>query len=124
VKGVAWDPIGTYLASQSDDRSVILWRCEDWTVAARVTEPFVRSVGSTFSLRPCWSPDGRSLTAVNSHQGTIQTAAVLDRGEWKARTHAAGWMHTCAARAEEHRILCISVSLGRARAQACAWFSG
>jgi hypothetical protein len=86
VKGVAWDPIGTYLASQSDDRSVILWRCEDWTQVAKVTEPFTRSVGATFSLRPCWSPDGRALTTVNSHQGPTQTAAVLDRGDWKARS--------------------------------------
>lgn len=85
MKGVAWDPIGTYLASQSDDRSVILWRCEDWTPAARVTEPFIRSVGSTFSLRLAWSPDGRCVTVTNSHQGTSITAAVLDRGDWKAR---------------------------------------
>ena len=25
VKGIAWDPIGKYLASQSDDRTVKVW---------------------------------------------------------------------------------------------------
>ncbi len=82
VKGVAWDPIGTYLASQSDDKSVVLWRCEDWAVAARIRDPFERSQGSTYSLRLGWSPDGRALTAVNSSQHGIHTAVVLDRGSW------------------------------------------
>lgn len=87
MKGVAFDPIGTYLASQSDDKSVIIWRVEDWTQLARITEPYTRSVGETFSLRLCWRPDGRALTTVNSHQGTTCTAAVLERGEWKARVY-------------------------------------
>jgi len=82
VKGVAWDPIGTYLASQSDDKSVVVWRCEDWAVAARVRDPFLRSLGSTYSLRLGWSPDGRALTVVNSSQSGILTATVLDRGSW------------------------------------------
>jgi protein HIRA/HIR1 len=30
VTGVAWDPIGTYVASQSVDGTVILWRTSDW----------------------------------------------------------------------------------------------
>ena len=25
VKGLAWDPLGAYLASQSDDKSVSIW---------------------------------------------------------------------------------------------------
>ena len=79
---MAWDPIGTYLASQSDDKSVVVWRCEDWAVAARVRDPFLRSLGSTYSLRLGWSPDGRALTVVNSSQSGILTATVLDRGSW------------------------------------------
>ena len=40
VKGIAWDPAGSFLASQSDDRSVIIWRCSDWTCVQSITEPF------------------------------------------------------------------------------------
>lgn len=32
VKGLAWDPMGTFLASASDDRSVVIWRTSDWQV--------------------------------------------------------------------------------------------
>jgi protein HIRA/HIR1 len=32
VKGLAWDPMGTFLASASDDRSVVVWRTSDWQV--------------------------------------------------------------------------------------------
>jgi len=86
VKGVAWDPVGTYLASQGDDKSVHVWRCEDWSRVAVIRQPFLRTVGnSTFSLRLCWSPDGRTLTATNSTNNGQRTAAVLDRETWKAR---------------------------------------
>jgi hypothetical protein len=37
VKGVAWGPLGKYLASQGDD-AVVIWRCEDWQQVARITE--------------------------------------------------------------------------------------
>ncbi len=37
VKGVAWDPLGKYLASQGDD-AVVVWRCEDWQQVARITD--------------------------------------------------------------------------------------
>ena len=40
VKGVTWDPVGKYLASQSDDRSLRVWRTLDWQQEAVVTEPF------------------------------------------------------------------------------------
>lgn len=33
VKGLAWDPMGTFLASASDDRSVVIWRTSDWLVS-------------------------------------------------------------------------------------------
>lgn len=85
MKGVAWDPVGTYLASQSDDHSVIVWRCEDWTMVERVTGPYARSKGSTYSLRLCWSPDGQSVTTTNSYDSADPTAAVLKRGDWTVR---------------------------------------
>ena len=40
VKGVCWDPVGKYLASQSDDRSMIVWRTRDWQQDTVVTDPF------------------------------------------------------------------------------------
>jgi protein HIRA/HIR1 len=86
VKGVAWDPVGTYLASQGDDKAVIVWRTEDWSKVAVIKDPFARTVGSsTFSLRLCWSPDGRCLTAVNATNNSQRTAAMLDRETWKVR---------------------------------------
>lgn len=84
VKGLAWDPVGKYLATQSDDRTVIIWRVEDWTQLEVVTEPFKHWIGSTFSLRPSWSPDGQYLIAVNCFQSPCHTATVLQRGNWSS----------------------------------------
>ena len=51
VKGVCWDPVGEFLATQSDDRSVKIWRTTDWQMEAEVRKPFEDSPGSTFFRR-------------------------------------------------------------------------
>lgn len=46
VKGVAWDPVGRYLATQADDIGVRVWRTADWQPENKVSTPFtnVRAV--------------------------------------------------------------------------------
>jgi len=51
VKGVCWDPVGQFFATQSDDKSVKIWRTTDWGLEATVTKPFQDSPGSTFFRR-------------------------------------------------------------------------
>ena len=51
VKGVCWDPVGEFLATQSDDRSVKIWKTSDWSLEAEVKKPFEDSPGSTFFRR-------------------------------------------------------------------------
>ena len=48
---MCWDPVGEFLATQSDDRSVKIWRTTDWGLEAEVTKPFEDSPGSTFFRR-------------------------------------------------------------------------
>ena len=48
VKGVCWDPVGEFLATQSDDRSVKVWRTTDWELEAEVKKPFEDSPGTFF----------------------------------------------------------------------------
>jgi FOG: WD40 repeat len=40
VKGVTWDPVGKYLSSQGDDRTLRIWRTADWQSEAVIEEPF------------------------------------------------------------------------------------
>lgn len=40
VKGVAWDPVGRYVASQADDRTLVVWRTSDWGQEVVITKPF------------------------------------------------------------------------------------
>ena len=84
VKGVAWDPIGKFLATQSDDKTCIIWRTDDWTQVAKVEEPYQASMGATFSMRLCWSPDGKAVTTCNSYKKPSHTASVLERGTWSS----------------------------------------
>jgi len=50
VKGIAWDPIGKYLATQSDDNSVRIWRVENWEQIREISAPFESSLSQSHSL--------------------------------------------------------------------------
>ncbi|KAL1500118.1 hypothetical protein AB1Y20_012791 [Prymnesium parvum] len=79
VKGVAWDPIGRYVASHGDDKSVAVWKVRDWSEAARVTTPFERSSNKTLFRRLCWSPDGQFLCCPHAYKSPANIAVVLRR---------------------------------------------
>lgn len=44
VKGVTWDPIGKYLSSQSEDKSLRIWRTVDWQTEIVITEPYEKVI--------------------------------------------------------------------------------
>ena len=52
--------MGKYLASQSADKTLRVWRTSDWVEEASVSEPFEECGGTTHVLRLDWSPDGES----------------------------------------------------------------
>ncbi|XP_038705815.1 protein HIRA-like isoform X2 [Tripterygium wilfordii] len=84
VKGVTWDPIGSFLASQSDDKTVIIWRTSDWSLVHRTDGHWAKSLGSTFFRRLGWSPCGHFITTTHGFQKPRHSAPVLERGEWAA----------------------------------------
>jgi len=51
--------VGKFLATQSDDKSVIVWRTEDWQPVKRVAGYFDKCFGNSFALRCGFSPDGQ-----------------------------------------------------------------
>jgi len=54
VKGVAWDPLGRYLASQGDD-GVRVWAVGEWTQVVHLAADFKYSSKQMFSIRwVCW----------------------------------------------------------------------
>jgi protein HIRA/HIR1 len=78
VKGVSWDPVGKYLTSQADDRSVIFWNTFDWTVAKQVHEGFEKSGGQTFYKRHSWAPDGSQVCFVHAvDESRFQNVALI-----------------------------------------------
>lgn len=79
VKGVVFDPVGQYVATQADDQTLRVFRTSDWQLVQRFTEPFEEAPSSTFA-RLDWSPDGNHLVAANAtSEGPVLIAAVLQR---------------------------------------------
>ncbi|RUS24136.1 TUP1-like enhancer of split-domain-containing protein [Jimgerdemannia flammicorona] len=84
VKGVAWDPVGKFLASQSDDKTVKIWRTSDWGLEKDIKEPYTAAPGTTFFRRLSWSPEGSHIATANAVNGPVTTAAVISREAWKS----------------------------------------
>lgn len=83
VKGITWDPVGKFVASQSDDRSVKIWKTSDWSCQSTITEPFEDCGGTTHVLRLSWSPDGLYLVSAHAMNGGGPTAQIIEREGWK-----------------------------------------
>lgn len=79
VKGVAFDPIGKYLSSQSDDKSLKVWRTSDWKLETSITDPFVECGATTYVLRLSWSPDGQQLVSAHAMNNCGSTAQIIER---------------------------------------------
>ena len=82
VKGVAWDPLGQFLASQADAEGVFIWRTSDWKCIQQISEPFKEAVDLSDHLRLSWSPNGMYLTGVQAHVLPQPYVAVLSRDRW------------------------------------------
>lgn len=89
VKGVAWDPIGRFLVSQTSSE-VIVWETSGWKLCKRITGPFKEGSSDSLFLRPDWAPDGSSFLAVNSLHGSRYTSVMFNREEFKDKYEVSG----------------------------------
>ncbi|VDK64202.1 unnamed protein product [Anisakis simplex] len=82
VKGLSWDPIGKFLASQSADRTVKIWAIDGWQCVKTIVEPFVESSPTTMFCRMDWSPDGTYLVLPCATNNEGPTAQLVRRKDW------------------------------------------
>ncbi len=90
VKGVVFDPVGRYLASQSDDKTLRVWRLSDWKEEVCVSKPFADCGATTHVLRPGWSPDGSMLVSAHAMNEGGPTAQIVERETWKTQKDFVG----------------------------------
>ncbi|KAJ2357658.1 HIR complex subunit [Coemansia sp. RSA 2618] len=117
VKGVTFDPAGKYVATQSDDKTLRVWRTSDWALHATVSAPFQDNIFSTYFRRPSWAPDGACIAAANAANGRVPVAAVIQRSSaWPADLSFVGHHAAIEAVRFSPRV----VEIGGAQACVCA----
>ncbi|KAL3931654.1 MAG: hypothetical protein SGBAC_011208, partial [Bacillariaceae sp.] len=94
VKGVTFDPAGTYLASSGDDPSVCIWRAhDDWGLEKRIDandgifrrwkENDAQSLSSQSMFRRLsWSTDGSYICSTNAVVKNKHVASTISREGW------------------------------------------
>ena len=94
VKGVTFDPAGTYLASSGDDPSVCIWRAhDDWGLERRIDassgifrkwkEDDAQALTSqTLFRRLSWSTDGAYICSTNAVVKNKHVASTVSREGW------------------------------------------
>jgi len=91
VKGAVWDPVGRFLASQGDDKRVLIWAVDTWTLHAVIEEPFEgMGIMSTLFLRPAWSADGSGLVLAHARDSGLDVATCVDRETFSKARHFVG----------------------------------
>lgn len=105
VKGVTFDPAGTYLASSGDDPSVCIWRAhDDWGLEKRIDagsgifrrwkENESQSLSSqSLFRRLSWSTDGAYICSTNAVVKNKHVASTISREGWavsSAKSTASG----------------------------------
>ena len=94
VKGVTFDPAGTYLASSGDDPAVCIWRAhDDWGLERRIDassgifrrwkEDNSQSLSNqTLFRRLSWSTDGAFICSTNCVVKNKHVASTISREGW------------------------------------------
>ena len=80
LKGLAWDPLGHYLAVHPDSlEGVWFFRISDWKLEKKLKDA-CKIQGSTMVQRLDWSPDGQYVASSNASNKSFPVAALLERG--------------------------------------------
>ncbi|RWS01771.1 Protein HIRA-like protein, partial [Dinothrombium tinctorium] len=80
---ICWVPVGKYIASQSDDKTLKIWRTNDWKEEVSIIESFAGCGGTTHVLRLSWSPDGQYLVFAHTMNNRGSTSQIVERDGWK-----------------------------------------
>nr|UXY87171.1 hira [Cryptomonas sp.] len=98
VKGICWDPTGRFLASQSDDKKIIIWKSSSWKtikiIKINSKKPFDnKELRSNFFSRLSWSTCGRYILVCNtSYDKKKSSVFVIDRAKnFIHRIYATGY---------------------------------
>lgn len=91
VKGIAFDPAGSYLCSSGDDPAICLWRAhDDWGLEAKVNDIFPQHTDDPSALaaqslfrRISWAADGSFICSTNAVVKNKHVASTINRQGWK-----------------------------------------
>ena len=89
VKGVTFDPAGTYLASSGDDPAVCIWRAhDDWGLEKKIDDGIFQTYdlqqlsSQTLFRRLSWSTDGTYICSTNATVKNKHVASTISREGW------------------------------------------
>jgi hypothetical protein len=82
--------VGTFFASQSDDKTLKIWKTLDWSQEKVIDGPFKQCTGTTHVLRLNWSPDGQLIISAHAINNGAPTAQVIDRNKWSTKIDFVG----------------------------------
>ena len=84
IKGLAFDPTGCFLFSQSDSPALTMYRKDSsgWKFYRRITEPMADSApNACYFERGSWAPDGSLYALPDASVSGLPAVALLSRSD-------------------------------------------
>ncbi|KAI6240338.1 Protein HIRA [Aphelenchoides fujianensis] len=94
VTGLAWDPLERFLATQSSDKTLKIWRCDLWTCDQTISAPFTHAPTNSLFRRMDWTADGSLLIAPCATKSGFHTAKVVMRKGYDQTRDLVGFRDT------------------------------
>ena len=95
VNGLVFDPLGKFMASQSNqDKTLIIWKIHDnyrKFVQQKVhKDQFQNNQSQSQNARLDWSPDGNFIATTGGYLGSMYTSPIISRQDWEVMGHLKG----------------------------------
>lgn len=90
VKGVAFDPLGTYLSTLSADNKCLIYNTKTFALESSVTDPLEHSIDKSIFRRHSWAPDGSALCLCSAVKNNKASGTVLKRKTWQCAADLIG----------------------------------
>ncbi|GMH44900.1 hypothetical protein BSKO_12857 [Bryopsis sp. KO-2023] len=82
IKGLCWDPLGEFIASQAEGEGIIVWNASSGERVAKLVKNLTHNLKAFEQSRLDWGPTGRCIAGTVGYNAPCFVAPLFGRDKW------------------------------------------